>query len=406
MRPIAVTMRTKCGAALECILHIGTEKTGTTLLQGWLDHNRAALAEAGLALSLVAGRGNNRRLVMALLASPDGLMRRMGMPRPGDFQAKYPDFESNLKAEMKAAKDNGAARFLFSSEHFHSRLTTAEELQALKRMLAPFVSRFRILVYLREQSDLRRSLYSTALRKGFALRPEAFQPDIEPASKYYNYADLLDRWANVFGHDAIEPVVYSAPAFANGDIRSDFLTRVAPDLNHEGLQDGPLPERNAAFCFEAAQLAFAFNVALPGPDFIQVANQRRAKVMQGLSAAQGPMSRLVLPGGQDVMMRFAPSNLDMAKRYLSDPHPPFPPATGPDDCSDWTLCRPGNGARLRAMVGALDGAHNVGGRIDELNAQGGALEEVSALFAAALAPAAPAKRRRGGLFGIWGRAGR
>jgi hypothetical protein len=50
---------------MKCILHIGTEKTATTLLQNWIYENEAGLAKAGIALTRSAGAPNNRKLVSA-----------------------------------------------------------------------------------------------------------------------------------------------------------------------------------------------------------------------------------------------------------------------------------------------------------------------------------------------------
>ena len=45
---------------MKCILHIGTEKTGTTLLQEWLYHNITSLSKCGIYLSEIIGKPNNQ----------------------------------------------------------------------------------------------------------------------------------------------------------------------------------------------------------------------------------------------------------------------------------------------------------------------------------------------------------
>ena len=45
---------------MKCILHIGTEKTGTTILQDWLYDNQAELSKVGVCLSDNLGKTNNR----------------------------------------------------------------------------------------------------------------------------------------------------------------------------------------------------------------------------------------------------------------------------------------------------------------------------------------------------------
>ena len=44
---------------MKCILHIGTEKTGTTILQDWLYDNKVELSKVGVYLSDNLGKTNN-----------------------------------------------------------------------------------------------------------------------------------------------------------------------------------------------------------------------------------------------------------------------------------------------------------------------------------------------------------
>ncbi len=46
---------------MRCVLHIGTEKTGTTLLQQWFDDNRPMLKAQGIHFSDKLGLPTNRK---------------------------------------------------------------------------------------------------------------------------------------------------------------------------------------------------------------------------------------------------------------------------------------------------------------------------------------------------------
>ena len=63
-------------------LHIGTEKTGTTLLQEWLYHNLDALGSQGYFLSTKIGKPCNRDIVAYFRSAPDDFWNQ---PR---FQSK------------------------------------------------------------------------------------------------------------------------------------------------------------------------------------------------------------------------------------------------------------------------------------------------------------------------------
>jgi ubiquinone/menaquinone biosynthesis C-methylase UbiE len=119
---------------MKLVLHIGTEKTGTTLLQDWLYANKAALSEQGVFLSAVMGQTNNRKIVSYFQTSLDDFTRRNKIHSQAEKAAYFEGFEAEVWAEIKA----GAAEhhtMVITSEHFHSRLCNRKEIQALAAFL-------------------------------------------------------------------------------------------------------------------------------------------------------------------------------------------------------------------------------------------------------------------------------
>ena len=65
---------------MRCILHIGTEKTGSTSLQTALSVNREHLSERGIFYSKAAGTLNSRALAAAFCQySSDDYLARLGL---------------------------------------------------------------------------------------------------------------------------------------------------------------------------------------------------------------------------------------------------------------------------------------------------------------------------------------
>ena len=88
---------------------------------------------------------------------------------------------------------------LITSEHFHSRLVDEASVRKLAKFLSGLFREVEVICYLREQSAVRKSLYSTNL-KGRGTQPYAsFGADEDENSTYYNYYNLVTRWSNVFG---------------------------------------------------------------------------------------------------------------------------------------------------------------------------------------------------------------
>ena len=168
----------------------------------------------------------------------------MAMDHVDDFivDAKLIDLKRRKKwREMvKERFENDMARIkklhcdavIFTCEHFHSRLKTEAEVEALKALLSPFFDDFEIIGYLRRQDQLASSLYSTYLKVGGFSR-DMLIPDIVKDDDYYDFMRLYKKWSNVFGKSAITFRRYDKDHFFEGEIRKDFLKAVGINDGHQ-----------------------------------------------------------------------------------------------------------------------------------------------------------------------------
>lgn len=201
------------------VLHIGTEKTGTTSIQNVMSKLRPTFPEQGYAYPLSAGSKNHLRLA-AYAGDPERVADiRKDVERTPGGGGPVERFAEDLAAEMAALPDS-VHTVIFSGEHCHSRLLTVESVGRLKDLLAPYFASFQILVYFRRQDELAISHYSTKLRNG--ARKAQLLPRREGVT-YYDYAALVDRWTTVFGAEALRPRLYGRSHFLNGDLIEDFL---------------------------------------------------------------------------------------------------------------------------------------------------------------------------------------
>ncbi|MEL6121862.1 MAG: hypothetical protein AAFR49_19585, partial [Pseudomonadota bacterium] len=111
---------------MKCVLHIGTEKTGTTLLQRWLYENEAALSDQGVALSQSMGQPNNRRFVAYAHGGIDDYLKSKSIFTEDERAAFFEGYKAQL-AEEFARKSKEHHTFLITSEHFHSRLISGKQ---------------------------------------------------------------------------------------------------------------------------------------------------------------------------------------------------------------------------------------------------------------------------------------
>jgi hypothetical protein len=190
------------------VLHIGLPKTGTTSIQRTLSARRWELARHGV--SYPAGPG---------LVVPQFLHRAAA----GDGRdARVARFRQDLDSELKKLPGD-ISTVILSAEQCSLHLQSPTQIEQLRAWLAPYFETIRVVVYLRRQDALAASLYAQMLRRGIIEAP-ALDTRREELAALYDYAGLLDKWAAVFGRDALVPRIFAPQTLPNGDVVQDFLS--------------------------------------------------------------------------------------------------------------------------------------------------------------------------------------
>ncbi len=307
---------------MKLLLHIGTEKTGSTLLQDWLFANRAALSAQGVYFTDRRERRNNTRLVAYFRSSLDDYTRRHGILDQAAKQQFFTGFEDQMRDEIAAAAASHEC-MVISSEHFQSRLRQDSEVLRLRDFLAPLFSEVRILCYFREQSSLRLSLYSTALRAGETGPLETFHMDRQAVHPYYDFLGLARRWAGAFGREALDFRLFDRARFAAGDIRQDFLEALPVAVDGDAL-DFSLHSRNESMGYLRARAQRALNEGQPFWDGAGAVNRRNIALREVLDTCDGLMTGdLTDPNGERFAANFAANNSEFLAEYLP-PDSEFP----------------------------------------------------------------------------------
>lgn len=210
------------GVRKKCYLHIGTEKTGTTTLQAFLDLNRTLLREQGIVFTKAAGKQNNRLLAIAAFdpGRRDNATAARQVRTDADLQKLQAEVVLELREEISASNCTVG---IFSSEHFHSRLTDDSEIARLRQILETLgFDDIYVVVYLRRPADIAASLYSTAVRAGSQME----EPP-PPSHPYWNlichHQNTLTRWGSVFGRERLLPRLFARGDLVGGHIVYDFL---------------------------------------------------------------------------------------------------------------------------------------------------------------------------------------
>jgi hypothetical protein len=226
-----------------CILHIGTEKSGTTALQEWLYCNRLPLSARGFYLSDQLGKPNNRIFAAYFSRQLDEwaqINRLMSIEQKDGYLS---GFEISLRQELTEALKSHE-RVVISSEHLHSRVVTQKEIQAVHEFLTSIFDQVYVVCYFRNQAAMALSLYSTALKFGHAVKLETFMNDVHDGNYYYNFERIAMNWSAVFGKENCRFRIYDRRKLVGRDIRYDFLetcgiySRIADfDFSQESSND-------------------------------------------------------------------------------------------------------------------------------------------------------------------------
>ena len=212
----------------ECILHIGTEKTGTSTLQKFFHNNESNLAKKDIFYPKTFGARNHTKL-FAYACEPQRrhpLKLRLGLTNVQQVEV----FRNEIwKSFCQEIKNNDCNKLLLSTEFLSSGLKSYEEVKFLKNFLDNFVNTYKVIVYLRPQHELAISRYSNMVEVGGTRR--SILPETDENNLFYNYEKLLELWGKIFGMKNIFPRIFSKKELLNGDIKRDFVDYIGLDWN-------------------------------------------------------------------------------------------------------------------------------------------------------------------------------
>ncbi|MBZ7980795.1 hypothetical protein AVBRAN12642_09160 [Campylobacter sp. RM12642] len=221
---------------MKAYLHIGTEKTGSTTIQDFINNNHKILQEQ---VYIPHSLGYNH-WPLAVLAYDDNKIDSFKITNnlldKEEFNKYKTTLFNNLKLELE-----GKTNILFTSELIHSRLNTKEEIQKLKKILVQLgINKFKIIVYLREQGDLINSLFSEAIKWSeinedfdFTLKDnykleyeEGYKKNITHFQFICDHKNTIQNWQDVFGQENIAATIFDKKYFKDNDLITDFLDKI------------------------------------------------------------------------------------------------------------------------------------------------------------------------------------
>ena len=228
-----------------CILHLGSEKTGTSSIQKYFSLHRQALLREGFwypkSFTNPAGHLHIRLSAAAL---------------DGSLKAKGP-VAAEFREEFEAARKQGARAAVFSSEFFHSELRDKTSIARLHAFLAHFFDRFKLVYYARRQDQMLASMHSTAIQGGWTTNPHALSVYETKGHYYFDHAAVCDLWAAEFGGENLVCRIFERDRLMNGDIVDDFSAAIGLGLDGQRSK----VSANESLSFETMNVLLLLNAS-------------------------------------------------------------------------------------------------------------------------------------------------
>lgn len=307
------------GRTFKFIIHIGTEKTGTTTLQNLLSYNHELLKSRGFFYLRTPERIEARGITAASLGDqqPDEFLKDLGVDTPEQRQ-KFRDATERQVHETLSLLPESVSTVIVSSEHFHSRLRHPEQVARVRKLLIDHAESFQIVCYLRHQASLVESYYSTALKNGTTLTLKDTAEQLCKASNhYYNYQMLLDLWSNCFGAEAITPRIFDKHSLEEGDIIKDFLS--ASKINIKLQHPQRKQERyNESLTPLGQSLLKGINIFQSSTDITPDLDRCKKLASSIIKEFPGSGERLDKQALENIESEFETSNTEVKKHWFSD----------------------------------------------------------------------------------------
>ncbi|KAA1174688.1 hypothetical protein FWJ25_04670 [Marinobacter salinexigens] len=314
--------------ALHFVVHIGTEKTGTTTLQAYLHAHQSRLRQRGICYYASPERIEGRGLAAAALGDqpPDDYLRHEGIHTPEERQAFRRRVVEHFQQSMESLEEH-VHTVVISSEHFHSRLRQRDQVEWLKDLVAPWAADTKVVVYLRRQVDVLSSFYSTALRNGEVCNLQELALRVcRPSNHYYNYRTVLELWGEVFGQLSLTPRLFSANDLKDGDILADFLDVLRE--GHEALPEAPdLPRQNESINPVGQGLMRGLNKVARELPADSEQEELQVLMRKVVSVFSGPGEALPVVEARKLQKEFQQCNAWIRQNWFNEKKPLFLPVT-------------------------------------------------------------------------------
>jgi hypothetical protein len=278
-----------------CILHLGSEKTGTSSIQRYLGQHREVLQAKGFWYPQSFTNPPGHVHIRLSAAAVDG---SLGGEGPA----------SELRPEIESALGKGAKTVVFSSEFFHSELRDKDAIERLHAFLSAFFDRFKLVYYARRQDHMLSSMHSTAVQGGWTTNRHALPVYESKGHYYFDHAAISDQWTQVFGRGNLICRIFERSKLLNSDVIDDFSSTIGLPLDPKRTK----VSANESLSFETMNVLLLLN----GSRHKDNRELRRKLVAAGKKRNGSRIPMLTRAEAEQFLTRFDESNRRFFEQYV------------------------------------------------------------------------------------------
>lgn len=196
---------------MHLILHIGTEKTGSTTIQSFLSLNSKLIKDSG------GFYLRDRRGIESLSSAPLSSQAHSHI----------------YKAFSNAIRNLNSKFFIISAELLQSRLLRKADILMFRARLDELgiFSSYKVIVYLRRPAEIANSMISTAVQYDRLSTQGLYTKYL---SHVCNHKQTLEGWGDAFGRSSLCPRIFSKSRLLHSDLVLDFIDAAFPfKQNHQ-----------------------------------------------------------------------------------------------------------------------------------------------------------------------------
>ncbi|MCV3526351.1 hypothetical protein L8Y03_05000 [Campylobacter lari] len=215
---------------MKAYIHIGTPKTGTTVIQKFFKLNRSKILNKYILYPKTVGDEHHQTLAGFAYNISRLTTHRKHLKLYNNYE--YINYRKKILKKLKE-EICGINEIVFSSEVFQEQLSKREIYRLKKYLIFLGFTEVKIIVYLRNTPELFKSLCSMFCKNNEKSIINLLPYDNSRIHHICNHKQTLQWWGEVFGRENLIVRLFDKNEFYQGDLLKDFVHSIGLEWDSE-----------------------------------------------------------------------------------------------------------------------------------------------------------------------------